>query len=410
MKTLNITIIITLLSVISIQFSKAQIQFAEIENAGDWQEIVANSENTKRPVFLDIYATWCGPCKYLDRTVYTDSALASIFNREFVNARLDGESEFGRIMVGRYGLHAYPTMYFLNSAEKVITSIVGVREAPELAETGNIIAENFMKIIQFENKLAENKLDNREMSEYHALLLSLGQNEKAARLSDSIISALSDKEILDPSYKSIIAGSITDLDGRIFSVIKNNRQKAFEVWGNDTAELFLNNIYNASLGKAIGERDSAYMERIISEVLPVYLGSDSADMDYVRDITHKIYYANTASWKNYQDLIFKGYHASQVNADEYLYKEAYELVKEYGQNPEAVGLAALLMDEALNAKRNPKNLMMTAYIEGVRGNFELAEKFLAEAGTMEMTDQEKAMLEELKKITSQSKQEKPTLP
>ena len=381
--------------------SFAQIEFTEIKDGKGWKELIKKSESSGIPVFLDIYATWCGPCKYLDREVYTDSTVAEVYNKLFLNARIDGESEFGRQLVQRYELHAYPTMYFIDSNEKILSSIVGVREAGPLAETGKVISENIQKIAEYEKKFATNSLSPEELIKYQSILVSIGQTEKASTLASSILQSLSDDKILEPEFTSIIYSSTTDLDGRIFSIFKDDRAKAFEVWGKDTAEQVLNNIYNASIGKAIEKKDTVYLKRVITELLPVYAADNEADLDYLRNITHKIYYANTDNWELYKRMIMNNYQKNPLDKGVYLYQEAYELIKEYPGNPQALDVSATFINEALSADRNVENLLMTAYIEGMRNNFDLAVGYLEEAESMGLSAQQKSMHDELKKIIEQ---------
>lgn len=401
MKKLKIGIIAFFLFIFFSIASFAQIEFIEITSGDDWKELISKSEKTGTPLFLDIYATWCGPCKYLDKEVYTDSALAEVYNELFLNARIDGESKFGRQLVERYSLRAYPTMYFIGSDEKVISSIVGVREAGPLAETGKVISENIQKISEYEKAYANNELNSDELMSYQSILVALGQLEEASVVASSILQSLTDEKILDPAYTKVIFSSRPDIDDRIFRALKDNRAKAFEVWGKDTAEQVLNNIYNTAISKAIESEDSVYLKRIIAELLPVYAGNNQDDLKYLETVTHKIYYANTDNWDIYKQMILNDYKKDHQDQGQYLYQEAYELIKEYQGNPNAIEVASTFINEALSANRNAENLMMAAYIEGMRNNFDLAVGYLTEAESMGLTPEQKSMLDELKKIIAQ---------
>ena len=47
-------------------------------------------------VFLDCYASWCGPCKYMAGTVFTTKEAGDYFNKKFVNIKIDMEKgEYG---------------------------------------------------------------------------------------------------------------------------------------------------------------------------------------------------------------------------------------------------------------------------------------------------------------------------
>lgn len=93
------------------------------------------AKNENKMVFIDVYATWCGPCKYLSANVFTDEELGSYMNAHFVSLKLDGEKGDGLELMEKFELDAYPTMLFLNPDGSLIKKIVGAVEANEILST-----------------------------------------------------------------------------------------------------------------------------------------------------------------------------------------------------------------------------------------------------------------------------------
>ncbi len=46
----------------------AQIEFFH----GTWQEGLQEAKKTGKPIFVDAYAKWCGPCKRMAKTTFMD--------------------------------------------------------------------------------------------------------------------------------------------------------------------------------------------------------------------------------------------------------------------------------------------------------------------------------------------------
>ena len=76
-------------------------------------------------VFVDAYTTWCGPCKMMDRNVFTDSLVGSFFNENFVNLKLDMEKGEGIAATKKYQVRGYPSFLFLNSSGTLLHQGIG---------------------------------------------------------------------------------------------------------------------------------------------------------------------------------------------------------------------------------------------------------------------------------------------
>src|SRR5688572_27312544 len=73
---------------------------------------IARAARQGRPAFLDFFADWCVPCRWMDRAVYNDPLLAE--GAEAVAmVRIDIERPEGRALAARYDVHQYPTLVYL---------------------------------------------------------------------------------------------------------------------------------------------------------------------------------------------------------------------------------------------------------------------------------------------------------
>ena len=101
-----------------------------------WKEILAQAKTENKLVFLDAYASWCGPCKYMQSEVFTDVAVGNYFNNNFINVKMDMEKGEGPELAEQFGLGSYPTLYFIDGDGKILHKKVGSMEPSDLLQLG----------------------------------------------------------------------------------------------------------------------------------------------------------------------------------------------------------------------------------------------------------------------------------
>ncbi len=139
---IRLIFVTALISIWSIQSTFAQsnkpianasgIQFFE----GTWDEALALSKKEGKPIFLDVYATWCGPCKMLKRNTFSNAEAGKYFNKHFINVALDGEKGDGIKMARKLNVQAYPSLYILDSNGNKLMTKTGYIQAKELIKFG----------------------------------------------------------------------------------------------------------------------------------------------------------------------------------------------------------------------------------------------------------------------------------
>jgi thioredoxin 1 len=105
-----------------------------IEN--DWNEALKQAAAQKKYVFVDAYATWCGPCKMLKRTTFKDKKAAEFYNKNFINVAIDMEKGQGPELASQWRMQAYPTLIIFNPKGEPVLGTVGYIKAPDLIRFG----------------------------------------------------------------------------------------------------------------------------------------------------------------------------------------------------------------------------------------------------------------------------------
>tara|TARA_R110000868_G_scaffold81946_2_gene231743 strand:+ start:53416 stop:53859 length:444 start_codon:yes stop_codon:yes gene_type:complete len=106
---------------------------------GTFQEALEKAKTENKPIFLDIYATWCGPCKMLKKRTFSDKEVGDYYNANYVNIAVDGETKEGRELASKFNIQGYPTLLILDKTGKQLATQVGFVEPHILVNFGKRI-------------------------------------------------------------------------------------------------------------------------------------------------------------------------------------------------------------------------------------------------------------------------------
>jgi thiol:disulfide interchange protein len=110
----------------------AGIQFME----SSWSKAVEQAQKENKPIFLDAYASWCGPCKLLKKNTFTKKEAGDFFNSNFINVAVDMEKGEGPALSKKFEVDAYPTLIIADKNGNIVTYTKGYMNAGHLVEFG----------------------------------------------------------------------------------------------------------------------------------------------------------------------------------------------------------------------------------------------------------------------------------
>lgn len=92
---------------------------------GTFDEVLKKAKQQNKPIFVDFYATWCGPCKMMEKDEFGNEALGQFLNKNFLSYKLDGETNEGKAVAVSNNLKFYPTLLFFSPDGEVLVKESG---------------------------------------------------------------------------------------------------------------------------------------------------------------------------------------------------------------------------------------------------------------------------------------------
>jgi thioredoxin 1 len=109
---------------------------------GSWNEALEQAKKENKLIFLDVYATWCGPCRQLKANTFSNSEVGSLYNENFINVALNGEIGDGKRIASLYKVKGYPSLLFIDGDGNVISRAVGYHNPSQFIKLGKNVIEN----------------------------------------------------------------------------------------------------------------------------------------------------------------------------------------------------------------------------------------------------------------------------
>ncbi|MFC4687365.1 thioredoxin family protein [Epilithonimonas pallida] len=222
-----------ILFVFQLVFSQKSIKFEE----SNFASILAKAKTEKKLVFMDAYASWCGPCKLMEKNVFTDENVADFYNKNFINVRIDMEKGEGKELAMKYGVRSYPTFLFLNAEGEIVGKELGYIKSEEFLELGKKNNNPQLVNTNLKDEFLKGKLDPAGLLNFISLYASKDpvlakqasekyfSNKKDKSFSGEEVNALLNftQSVDDANYKVFVANKAA-----ITELLPENNYKQFD--------------------------------------------------------------------------------------------------------------------------------------------------------------------------------------
>lgn len=194
----------------------------------------------KKLVFVDAYTSWCGPCKWMAKNVFTDDDVSKFYTKNFICLKLDMEKGEGVEFANKYNIHAYPTFVFLNSGGTKIHQVCGSKEAADFILDGQNALNPETQLYALQRNYDSGDRDFYKLKSYALALMAANMDGK--EVMNELLKKAETENLINESGFDLLA-NFSELQNSSFSFLLRNREKYQLLLSKEKWDTFISGVF-----------------------------------------------------------------------------------------------------------------------------------------------------------------------
>lgn len=396
---------------------------------GTFDEALQKAKEEKKDLFVDFYADWCGPCKVMEKEVFSQPEVGAYFNAHFICVQVNVDTKENREVTKMYKVEALPTMLMVSREGKELRRVKGVVPPATLIREAKVARGEELSFEQLYEKYKKKKKDTDiqqqlllEAPAFIPTQQGYDQQKWGTRIESIFPNYLKSKKLehmINEKDLTILTlyHPMTSKNDPIFDFVAANFDKYAKAVGREKVAPYLMMMNNAYIIQLCQKGDLAYKERLgrvnedLKEVYSGFSFGELSTLDAVTllaDATYSLYKRDEAKFFENMDkyLVGKG---DQVTFEDYAQPlEDLFIVYEGKLSQPAYSKCIVWIKSALgmdiDAEARTRLLIMMGQCFSNTGNKSEAKVCYNQAFVASAEVEDKAAMKELQQVIQQSLQ------
>lgn len=164
------------------------------------EEACGKAKKEKKLIFVDLYTSWCEPCRMMADKVFPDQVIGEFMNEHFVCVKYNTEVDKDGIdLVKKFNVQSYPTFLMLNTDLGLENQIIGATLEP-LDFKAQVEEAMKASLASLGKQYADGDRDMRFLAHYLKELSKSRMEVKAKEVCEVLFKLLPDAEKAKPEY------------------------------------------------------------------------------------------------------------------------------------------------------------------------------------------------------------------
>ncbi|MBI5916336.1 MAG: thioredoxin family protein [Bacteroidetes bacterium] len=224
----------TVFLVCALSINAQQIRYdrVDFQDNPEWPKVMDEARQSGKIIFLDGYTVWCGPCKKMEKEVFTRPEVANFFNQKFINVKYDMEQPGGVGVKNQYDVKVFPTYLFINANGQEVHRIVGAHtQENTFLDWSKMAVTPGRSCADLEQRYRNGERNPVMMFDYMLALRMAGEQKKETEITTNYLSLMGKDHFMDRTYWGAAKLFLKMPTSREFRILLNNREEIGAVIG-----------------------------------------------------------------------------------------------------------------------------------------------------------------------------------
>ncbi|MFP8894517.1 thioredoxin family protein [Chryseobacterium cucumeris] len=241
---------------------------------GNFASILAKAKKEKKLVFIDAYASWCGPCKLMVKNIFPLQSVGDYYNSHFINAKIDMEKGEGIELAKKYNVKAFPTYLFIDGNGEAVHRTLGYVEEKDFIQFAKDAEDPNKRLTSLKQQFEKGEKD----PEFLKNLAGLTMYNDAEFAGKVLNRYFQQKTILDQEDIQMLLSGVQTTDSPLYKIFQDKKADIVKFFPEDKYEKFEKNIkLNTISKKAYNAETKKWDDSYFMAEAQKFLSKEEAD-------------------------------------------------------------------------------------------------------------------------------------
>lgn len=220
-------------------------------------DAVARAKKENKPIYVDLSATWCGPCQQMKKTTFVCPPVVEFMNANFINIcfECDIDEKLSKEYTTKYKSTAFPTHLIIDAKGELIHKFVGALEPRPFIEEleKGVVTDKSLKT--FNSRHAAGERSPEFVAEYIGVLQRANETEVATGLANEYLSGLPVEKLTEKETFTIVNEFVRDMDSDVAKKIIANEELFVKNIGQQDYKMYIYMLWSIKAHSYVKEID-----------------------------------------------------------------------------------------------------------------------------------------------------------